>query len=166
MSSQAQRTHPLLLLRPAASPAIFLAAGARHLTVDRPSQAPSDQICPTTVIPYPARALPPLHHHRTRKPAENSRRPHRRSGSDRFAPPSPPPSAGSLPLPRARGPAPTALSPRRPPPPPAGGPSGPPARARPRSAGPNPPPAQLAEEISFLFLFPFSFPIFIYMYIY
>jgi hypothetical protein len=137
MSSQAQRTHPLLLLRPAASPAIFLAAGARHLAVDRPSQAPSDQICPTTVIPYPACALPPLHCHRTGTPAENRRGPHRRSGPTGSPPPSPPPSVVSLPLPLARGPAPTALSPRRPPP--AGGPSGPPARARPRSAGPNPP---------------------------
>jgi hypothetical protein len=73
------------------------------------------------------------------------------------------PSAVSLPLPLARWPTPTAPSPRRSP---AGGPSGPPARARPRSAGPNFPPAQLAEEIPFLFLFPFSFPIYIYVYIY
>jgi hypothetical protein len=29
------------------------AAGARHLAVDRPSRAPSDQINPSTMIPYP-----------------------------------------------------------------------------------------------------------------
>jgi hypothetical protein len=57
MSSQAQRTHPLLLLCPAASPAISPAAGACHLAVDRSFQAPSGQIDPTTVIPYPRPCL-------------------------------------------------------------------------------------------------------------
>jgi hypothetical protein len=33
------------------------AAGARHLAVDQPSQAPSDQIGPTTMIPYPRPCL-------------------------------------------------------------------------------------------------------------
>jgi hypothetical protein len=33
------------------------AAGARHLAVDRPSQAPASQIGPTTVIPYPRPCL-------------------------------------------------------------------------------------------------------------
>jgi hypothetical protein len=45
------------------------AAGARHLVVDQPSQVPSSQIGPTTEIPTPARALPPLRRHRTETPA-------------------------------------------------------------------------------------------------
>jgi hypothetical protein len=158
MSSRAQRTHPLLLLHPAASPAISPAVGARHLAVDRPSQAPSGQIDPTTVIPYPPPV--PCHHSTVTGP-----RPRQRITADFTGgraqpvrppppPPSPPPSAINLPLPLARGPASFprsrakwATCPR--------------GRARPRSARPKSPPAQLAEEISFLFPF-----IFLYICIY
>jgi hypothetical protein len=77
------------------------------------------------------------------------------------SPPVTPPSVVSLPLPLARGPAPTAPSSRHSP---AGGPSGPPAHAAARARlGRIPTPAPLAEEISFLFLFSFSFPIYIYI---
>jgi hypothetical protein len=136
MSSQAQRTHPLLVLHPAASPAISPAAGARHLAMDRPSQAPSGQIDPTTVIPYPCPCLATTPPSQNRGPGGEPPRTSPAVGPDRFTPPSPPPSAVSLPLPLARGPAP---SPRRSP---AGRPSGPPAhmvaRARAR-LGRNPP---------------------------
>jgi hypothetical protein len=140
-------------------------AGARHLAVDRPFQAPSGPIGPTTVIPYPRPCL-------TTTPSSQNRdcggEPPRTSpavGLRPVRPPVTPPSAVSLPLPLARGPAPTAPSLRRSP---TGGPSGPPAHAaaRARARLGRIPPAQLAEEISFLFLFPFSFPIYIYMCIY
>jgi hypothetical protein len=156
----ASTTHPSpYLISPGSLTDDPTAAGARNLAVDRSSQAPSGQIGPTTVIPYPARALPPLRRYRTGTPAENRRGPHRQSGSDRFAPlltSSPPPSlwhVGTRPRHRPR-----AV-------PPAGRPSGPPARAPARGWAESPP-AQLAEQIPFLFLFPFSFPIFIYMFMY
>jgi hypothetical protein len=132
MSSRTQRTHPLLLLHPAASPAISPAAGARHLAVDRPSQAPSGQIGPTTVIPY---LLPCL---ATTPPSQNrdpGGEPPRTSPAVGLRPVHPPPPrhpllAPSASPPLAHGPTPTAPSPRRSP---AGGPSGQPAHAAARA---------------------------------
>jgi hypothetical protein len=69
------------------------ATGARHLAVDRPSQAPSGQIGPTSVIPYlrPCLATTPSMQNRDRD-GEPSR-----SLTGRFAPltPSPPLLAGT-----------------------------------------------------------------------
>jgi hypothetical protein len=65
----------------------FTAASARHRTMDRPPQAPSSQIGPTPMIPYPARASPPLPRRRTGAPAENRRGVSPRSNPCRFAPP-------------------------------------------------------------------------------
>jgi hypothetical protein len=122
MSSRAQRTHPLLLLRPAASPAISPTVGARHLAVDRPSQAPSCQIDPTIVIPYPRPCLATTPTSQNWDPGGE---PRWTSPAVGLRPVRPPPSVVSLP-PLARGPVPMAPSPRRSP---AGGPSGPPAHA-------------------------------------
>jgi hypothetical protein len=57
----------------------LIAASARHCTVDRPPQAPSGQIGPSTMIPYPRPTSPPLLRRKTGLPAENRRGPHRRS---------------------------------------------------------------------------------------
>jgi hypothetical protein len=148
------------------------AAGARHLTVDRPSRAPSNQINPSTMIPYPHPCLA------TSPTTQNWNRggePPWNLVDGRFFPTpagSPPPPAPvrptdtvSLPLPLARGPAPTASSLRRLP---LAGRAGPPA-ARPRArtlARPKSLPTHLAGKFLFFFLFPFLFPIFIYICIY
>jgi hypothetical protein len=87
MSSQAQRTHPLLVLHPAASPAISPAAGARHLAMDRPSQAPSGQIDPTTVIPYPCPCLATTPPSQNRGPGGEPPRTSPAVGPDRVTPP-------------------------------------------------------------------------------
>jgi hypothetical protein len=63
------------------------AAGARHLIVDRPSQAPFGQIGPTTIIPYPRPCLATTPSSQNRDHGRELPRTHRRSGSDRFAPP-------------------------------------------------------------------------------
>jgi hypothetical protein len=106
------------------------AAGARHLAVDRPFQAPSGQIDPTTVIPYPCSCLATTPSLQYRDPGGEPPRTSPAVGLRPVCPTSPPPSAVSLPLPLARGPAPTAPSPRRSP---AGGPSGLPAHAAARA---------------------------------
>jgi hypothetical protein len=50
-------------------------ASARHLTVDRPSRAPSNQINPSTMIPYPhpclATSPTPRNRDRDREPPRN-----------------------------------------------------------------------------------------------
>jgi hypothetical protein len=88
VTSQAQHTHPLLLLRSAASPAISPAVGARHLAVDRPFQAPSGQIGPTTMIPYPRPCPPTTPSSQNRDPDGE---PSRTSPAVRPRPISPPP---------------------------------------------------------------------------
>jgi hypothetical protein len=113
------------------------ATDAHHLAMDRPSQAPSDQINPSTIIPYPHPCLPtsPITQNRN-----HGGEPPRNLVDGRFfrpwpirplpPPPVRPPDAVSLPLPLACGPMPTAPSPCRSP---AGGPSGPPACAATRA---------------------------------
>jgi hypothetical protein len=65
----------------------LLAAGARHLAVDRPSQAPSGQIGPTTVIPYPRPCLATTPPSQNRDPGGEPPRTSPAVGPDRFAPP-------------------------------------------------------------------------------
>jgi hypothetical protein len=89
------------------------AAGARHLTADRPSQVPFGQIDPSTMTPYPypypCFVTSPTTQNRIigGEPSSNS--------GDRFSllagPPSPPNTISTSPS-LARGPTPTALSPR------------------------------------------------------
>ena len=150
--------HPLLLLRSAASPAISPVADARHLAVDRPLQAPSGQIGPTTMIPYPHPCLATTPSSQNGDPnGEPPRtspatglRPVHPPGVTPLLTPSPPPPSGTwarahsvVPASFPRWRAKWAACPR--------------GRARPHSAGPNSPLAQLAEEISFLFLFLFLY---------
>jgi hypothetical protein len=68
------------------------AAGARHLAVDWPSQVPSGQIGPTTVIPYPRPCLATTPSSQNRDP---SREPPRTSPAVRLrpVPPVTPPNA-------------------------------------------------------------------------
>jgi hypothetical protein len=140
VSSRAQRTHPLLLLHPAASPAISPAAGARHLTVDRPSQAPSSQIDPTTVIPYPHPCLattPPSHKW---GPGGEQLRTSPAVGLDQFPPRHPLLAPSASPSLWHMGPHHPRTIPSL---------AGQVGRlpTRPRSAGPKSPPAQLSEGI-------------------
>jgi hypothetical protein len=140
------------------------AVDARHLVVDRPSQAPSNQINPFTIIPYPHPCLPTSSITQNRN---GGGEPPRNLVGGRFfrhrpvrpLPPVQPPTAVSLLLPLARGP--MAPFTRRSP---ASRPSGPPAHAR-TPTGPNPPWAQLTEN-SLFFLLYFSFPIYIYILIF
>jgi hypothetical protein len=166
MSSQAQRTHPLLLLRPTASPVISLATGAHHLAVDQPSQAPSGQIGPTTVIPYPRSCLATTPPSQNRDPDGEPPWTSSAVGLRPVPPRHPLLAPSASPSPWHVGPRPQRRPRAVPPRWRAKWAACPRARARPRSAGPNSPPAQLAEEISFLFHFPFSFPLYIYIYIY
>jgi hypothetical protein len=145
------------------------AEGARHLTVDRPSRAPSDQINPSTMIPYPHPCL-------ATSPATWNRNhdgepPWNLVGVRFFPTP-----AGSPPPPSDH-------------PTPSASPSlwhmGPHPRRRPRAvprwraklgrlprgraralARTKSPPTELAGKFLFFFLFPFLFPIFIYIYAY
>jgi hypothetical protein len=114
MSSRAQRNHPLLLSRSVASPAISPAVGAHHLAMGRPFQAPSGQIGPTTVIPYPRPCPTTTPSPQNRDPGGEPQRTSPAEGLDRFAPLQPPPSVVSLPLPLSCEPAPTTMSPHHP----------------------------------------------------
>jgi hypothetical protein len=139
------------------------ATGAHHLAVDRPSQAPSGQIGPTTVIPYPRPCPTTTPSSQNQDPGGEPPRTSPAVGLRPVHPPSPLLAPAASPSLWHVGPRPQRCSPRWR----AKWAACPRGHARPRSARTNSPPqAQLAEEISFLFLFPFSFPIFIYMYIY
>jgi hypothetical protein len=140
-------------------------ADARHLVVDRPSQAPSGQIGPTTVIPYPRPCLATTPSTQNWDPGgeppwglTGGRAP---TGSPPHHPltPSPPLLAGTwarahdtVPALFPRWLAKWAACPR--------------VRVRPRSAGPNFPLAQPEEETLFFFPFSISFSYFhIFMHI-
>jgi hypothetical protein len=84
-------------------------AGARHLVVDRSSRAPFGQINPSTMIPYPHPCLATSPITRNR---DCDGEPPRSLTGGRLRPVRPP---GHLPSSLARGPAPTAPSPRHPP---------------------------------------------------
>jgi hypothetical protein len=157
MLSRAQHTHSISLLKPAASPAIPTVAGARHLAVDRPSQVPSGQIGPTTVIPCPRPCLAMTPSSQNQNPGEEPLRTSPAVGLQPVRPPHHPllaPSASpSLwhvgPRPRRR---------PRVVPPLAGQVGCLPTRPRAPALGwAESPLAQLAEEISFLFPFSFLF---------
>jgi hypothetical protein len=117
------------------------AAGAHHLAVERPSQAPSGQIGPTTMIPYPCPCLATTPSSQNRDP--DGEPPRGLTGgrapagspppsSDHPTPSASPPSGtwahahGAVPASFPRWRAKWAACPR--------------GRARPRSAGPNSPP--------------------------
>jgi hypothetical protein len=140
----------------------FTVTSARHLAVDWPSRAPSDQINPSTVIPYACSCLTTIPSTQNRTTSEE---PSRNFTGDRFSPPrtaSPPASSPLTSFPLLAGTWARAHS-AVPAPSPAGGSAGPPARARaharaPRSARPKSPLAQLAgNHFSFPFSISFSY---------
>jgi hypothetical protein len=127
----------------------FTVASARHLAVDRPSRAPSDQINPSTVTPTLAYALPPSSRRKTGPPTKNRRGISPATGSPRREPPFPRhfPLTPSTPSSLARGPAPIVPSP-------AGGPARPPApTARVRARLGRNPPDPVSRKSLFFFLF-------------
>jgi hypothetical protein len=87
------------LIAPGSLVGDFTAASARHRAMDLPPQAPSGQIGPNPMIPYP-RASPPLPRRRTGARRRTAAGLHRRSSPGRFAPRhrstlSAPPSSGT-----------------------------------------------------------------------
>jgi hypothetical protein len=133
------------------------AADARHLVVDRPSQAPSGQIGPTTVIPYPRPCFATTPSMQNRDPGGE---PPRGLTGGRAPTDSPPPNAVPSPSLWHVGP-----RPRRRPrtvPPLAGQVGRLPARA---PAGPNSPLGPANRKFFIFFFCPFLFH-YIYMYIY
>jgi hypothetical protein len=74
------------------------AASARHRAMDQPPQAPSGQIGPTPMIPYPRPCLSTTPLSQNWAPGEEPPRTSPAGNPDRFAPP-PPPIARSTPLP-------------------------------------------------------------------
>jgi hypothetical protein len=139
------------------------AADAHHLTVDRLSQAPSGQIGPTTIIPYPRPCLATTPSTQNRDPDGEPTgaspavelRPVRPPHTPRNTVPSPP-RWHVGPRPRRR---PRAI-------PSAGGPSRPPARAAAPPLLGRIPPGPASRGNPFLFPFSISFPIFTYLCIY
>jgi hypothetical protein len=114
------------------------AASARHRTMDQPPQAPSGQIGPTSMIPYPRSCLattPPL---QNRAPGGEPPWGLTVGRAPAGSPPPPPPSPLHVVAPLlslTHGPTPTASARTAPL---IRGPAG--SHARPRSVGPNPPP--------------------------
>jgi hypothetical protein len=133
------------------------AASARHRAMDRPPQAPSGQIGPTPMIPYPRPCLSTTPPSQNRAPGEEPPRTTPAIEPDRFAPPPRRPLHAVTPLlSLTRGPAPTASARATPL---LRGPAGSPARAR---------WAEISPRSSYLripFLFPFSIS-FSYFHIY
>jgi hypothetical protein len=62
----------------------FTVAIARHLAVDRPSRAPSDQINPSTIIPYPYSCLTTIP---STQNQTTGKEPPQNFTGDRFSPP-------------------------------------------------------------------------------
>jgi hypothetical protein len=135
------------------------ATSARHLTVNRPSQAPSGQIRPTPVIPFPRLCLAATPLSQNQDPGGEPSQTSPAVEPDRFTPlltPSASPPYGTWARAHSTVPAP---SPCRFP---AGGPSGPPAHAAARSpalAGPKSPSVQLVGNS-------FSFPFFHFFFLF
>jgi hypothetical protein len=136
----------------------FTITSAHHLTMDRPSRAPSDQINPSTVIPYPCSCLTTIPSTQNRTTGEE---PPWNFTGDRFSlRTASPPVISPLTLsPLLAGTWARAHSPV-PAPSPAGGPAGPPARARACARLGRNPPSPVSREIPFLFPFSISFSYF------
>jgi hypothetical protein len=141
------------------------AMDARHLAVDRPSRAPSDQINPSTFIPYPHPCLPTSPITRNRN---HGGEPPRNLVGGRFFRPRP---VRPLPRPTTR---------RRQPPPPSGTWAHAhgavphwraklgrlPARPHARPYWAESPPGPASRKLFIFFFCPFLFLFFIYMFIY
>jgi hypothetical protein len=140
------------------------AASARHRAVDRPPHAPSGQIGPTPMIPYPRLCLATTPSSQNRAPGGEPPRTSPAVEPDRFTPLRRPLHTVTPLLSLTRGPAPTASARAAPL---LCGPAGPPARVHARWAE-IPPSAQVAENsFSFPFSISFShFHIYIYIFIY